>query len=424
MTASPAPRHAFYALLLLSLINLVNYLDRYIISAVLPDILKDFSLTNEQGGRLGTVFIWVFLLASPIGGYLGDRMPRRILVGVSLLVWSLATAASGLAGTFLALLIARAVIGVGEAGYGAVAPSIISDLYPKEERTRKLAFFYVAIPVGSALGFGLGGWLAQAYSWHVAFFAAGIPGVLLALLAFGTPEPRRGAMDAGDAEEKLPFRVGLRGISRNRAFWATTVGYTLMTFAIGGLAFWMPTFLHQERGYDLKEANFLLGAVTATAGLFGTIAGGWLGDRMDRRMPGGGLKLSALGLLGAAPLVYVAANAHGTLAICVAFFAAQFLLFLNSGPINSAIVNCVPPAFRAFAMGLNVLCIHLLGDALSPQVIGWVADRASYELAIEFNVVPVFLAGLALLVAGRWFGQHMSREQAALSAPPRPAAVG
>lgn len=402
--ASPtAAPHSGYALFILSLINLVNYLDRYIVTVALPHIQRDFQLDNAQAGLLGSFFMVVFMLASPISGFLGDRVPRRFLVAGGVLLWSLATGASGLASTFTALMVARACVGIGEAGYGAVAPSIISDLFPREQRTRVLSLFYIAIPVGAAAGYGLGGWLSNAYSWHVAFFVGGVPGLILAVMAFFMPEPQRGAMDGPEAQKKLPFLVGLKGLARNSAFWWTTSGYTLMTFSIGGLAFWLPSFLVNERGLAVDQAGFLSGAVTAVAGLSGTVAGGWLGDRMDRRSPGGGLRMSGVGLLLAAPLMVLAmkVSAHG--AMFGVIFLAQFLIFLNSGPINAAIVNGVPPAFRAFAMGLNVLFIHMLGDALSPTVIGKLADVSSLSFAIELNALPVLLGGLALLMAGRAF---------------------
>jgi MFS family permease len=405
--AVPSVRTGYYALLILTLINLVNYLDRYIIAAALPYIQRDFGITDTQSGLLGTLFIVVFMVFSPLGGYLGDRYPRKVLVAGGVLLWSLATGASGLATSFVVLLLARAFIGIGEAGYGAVAPSIISDLFPRQLRTRMLSFFYIAIPVGAAAGYGLGGWLSQAYSWHTAFFAGGVPGVVLAVLAFFMPEPQRGAMDGPEAQEKLPFLVGLKGLGRNPAFWWTTAGYTLMTFSVGGLAFWMPTYLIRERGLAADSSNLVFGAVTAVAGLLGTLAGGWMGDRMDRRSEGGGLKVSGVGLLLAAPCMFVAVKLQAPSATFAAIFVAQFLIFLNSGPINAAIVNCVPPAFRAFAMGLNVLCIHLLGDALSPTLIGQLADVASLGFAIELNALPVLLGGVALLVAGRLF-KHAS----------------
>ncbi len=402
-TTASATSTRTYALLILALINLVNYLDRYIVTVALPYIQRDFQLDNTQAGMLGSFFMVVFMLASPISGFLGDRMPRRYLVAAGVLLWSLATGASGLAASFTALMVARACVGIGEAGYGAVAPSIISDLYPREQRTRVLSFFYIAIPVGAAAGYGLGGWLSEAYSWHMAFFVGGVPGLVLGVMALFMPEPERGAMDGPEAQKKLPFLEGLRGLGRNDAFWWTTAGYTLMTFAIGGLAFWLPSFLVNERGLVADKAGFISGAVTAVAGLSGTVVGGALGDKMDRRRPGGGLRLSGVGLLIAAPLMYFSVQVGSLEFMFTLVFLAQFFLFLNSGPINAAIVNAVPPAFRAFAMGLNVLFIHMLGDALSPTAIGKLADMRSLGFAIEVNAVPVILGGLALLMASKAF---------------------
>ncbi|HEX5748674.1 MAG TPA: MFS transporter [Archangium sp.] len=405
--AVSSTRTSYYALLILSLINLVNYLDRYIVTVALPYIKQDFQLTNTQAGYLGSFFMLVFMLASPVSGFLGDRLPRRYLVATGVLLWSLATGASGLAKTFAVLMVARACVGIGEAGYGAVAPSIISDLFPREQRTRVLSFFYIAIPVGAAAGYGLGGWLSEAYSWHMAFFVGGAPGLVLGVMAFFMPEPQRGAMDGPEAQTKLPFLVGLKGLANNPSFWWTTAGYTLMTFSIGGLGYWLPTFLVSERGMSPGTAGFSSGAVTAVAGLVGTLAGGLLGDKMDRRMEGGGLRMSGVGLLIAAPLMFLAMKVDSHAPMFAIIFLAQFFIFLNSGPINAAIVNGVPPAFRAFAMGLNVLFIHMLGDAISPTAIGKVADLSSLSFAIELNALPVLLGGLSLLMAGKLF-RHVS----------------
>lgn len=398
-------RSSYFALLVLSLINLVNYLDRYVIASALPAIQRDFGIDDAQAGLLGTLFMVVFMLSSPVVGFLGDRVPRRLLVAAGVLLWSLATGASGLATSFGALLVARSCIGIGEAGYGAVAPSIISDLFPRDQRTRMLSFFYIAIPVGAAAGYGLGGWMTAHYSWNAAFYAAAVPGLVLGTLALFMHEPVRGAMDEPGEQKKLPFLVGLKGLARNSAFWATTTGYTLMTFSIGGLSFWMPTFLERERGLPKAEVGLIFGAVTAVAGLAGTLVGGIVGDKLERRSAGGALRLSGVGLLLAAPLMYVAANLQGQWLVFGTIFAAQFFIFINSGPINAAIVNCVTPAFRAFAMGINVLCIHMLGDAISPYLIGWLSKHSNLELAIEVNSLPVLLGGVALLVAGRLMGR-------------------
>ncbi|HEY8207627.1 MAG TPA: MFS transporter [Myxococcaceae bacterium] len=395
-------RGAGFSLGVLTLVNLLNYLDRYIVAGVVPRVQAEFGLNNTQAGALGTVFVLVYMVASPVGGFLGDRIQRRHVVAGSVFLWSLATVGSGLAGTYVALLGARAVLGVGEAGYGSVGPAIISDLYPRDRRTRMLAIFFVALPVGAALGYAVGGWIGATYSWRLAFFIGGAPGLVLAFLMLFTPEPARGATETEPVvHEKIPFAEGLRRLRPNRVYWAATAGLTAVTFAMGGLGYWMPKFLEAERGIDPGRAGFLFGAVTAVAGLAGTMLGGVLGDRADRRRQGGGLWVSGMGMIAGAPFMVLAATVQGEAAIYAAAFAAELLLFMNTAPINAAIVNSIPPSYRTFAIGVSNLMLHALGDAISPSAIGAVADASSVAMAIRANALPVVLGGLILAWGAR-----------------------
>ena len=400
--AAPSRPHAAvpgaaFGLAVLTFINLLNYLDRYIVAGVLTQVQDGLHINKEQSGLLGSLFIVVYMLASPLGGWLGDNYPRRLLVGGSVLLWSLATIGSGLATTFPQLLAARSVIGIGEAGYATVAPAIIADLFARERRVSMLSVFYLAIPLGAALGYALGGYIGHHYSWNAAFFVGGAPGILFGLAAFFMPEPARGASEDGPVE-KVPLLQGLAALRRNGLYWFNTGGLTLMTFSIGGLAFWMPQFLEKERGLAADTVGFAFGATTAVAGLLGTLAGGWLGDAADRRRPFGSMWVSGAGLLLATPCMLLSTAAAGPSATFGFIFLTQFFVFLNQGPINSALVNAVSPGFRAFAMGLNVLIIHLLGDAASPTVIGWIGDHSSLETAIRVNAAPVMLGGAVLLL--------------------------
>ena len=393
---------AAFSLGVLTLVNLLNYLDRYIVAGVVPRVQAEFGLNNTQAGALGTVFVLVYMVASPAGGFLGDRIQRRHVVAGSVFLWSLATVGSGLAGTFVALLGARAVLGVGEAGYGSVGPAIISDLFPRDRRTRMLAVFFVAMPVGAALGYAVGGWIGASYSWRLAFFIGGAPGLVLAFLMLFTPEPARGATEGEPVtHERLTFGEGLRRLLPNRVFWAATAGLTAVTFAMGGLGYWMPKFLESERGMDPGRAGFIFGAVTAVAGMGGTLLGGVLGDRADRKRKGGGLWITGAAMISGAPFMVLAASVQGTAAIFALAFVAQVLLFMNSAPINAAIVNSVPPSYRAFAVGLSNLTLHALGDAISPTAIGAVADASSVAMAIRANALPVVMGGLVLFWGAR-----------------------
>lgn len=394
-----AMKGAWFGLITLTLINLLNYLDRYIVPGAIVKIEKSLNVDHDQAGWLLSLFFIVYMVASPLGGWLGDNVPRRYIVGVSVLLWSAATIASGLATSFNQLLVARSLIGVGEAGYATVAPAIISDLFRKERRASMLSIFYMAIPLGAALGFGIGGYVSEHYSWNAAFFVAGAPGILFGVAAFFMPEPVRGAAD-GVKHEKVPFRVGLAALRGNTLFWFNTAGLTLMTFSIGGLGNWMPAYLETERGMDGTLSGVGVGAVTAVAGIIGTLSGGWLGDWADRKRAYGSMYVSGFGLLLAVPFMVLATLVAGPWAIFTMIFIAQFFLFLNSGPINAAIVNAVPPGFRAFAMGLNVLVIHLFGDAASPKIIGKIGKYYSLGTAIQLNAIPVIIGGL-ILILGR-----------------------
>ncbi len=383
--------------------NFFNYLDRFIVAGVMPRVQEEFHLSNAEGGFLATIFMVVYMCVSPVGGFLGDRLPRRFLIAGAVLVWSLATVGSGLATSFAVLLIARALTGVGEAGYGTIAPAFISDLFPIQKRSRMLSYFYAALPLGAAAGFVIGGAVSHAYSWHAAFFVGGAPGILIAATALWLPEPVRGGMDGSHHPVKVAFKDGLKLLQRNTRFWIASAGLTLMTFSIGGLVNWMPKFLESERGYSQDDAGYALGLTTVIGGFVGTLLGGVIGDRWERKKAGGGVLLSAVGLLCAVPLMVLASFVTDKHVLIGVLLVTQLFLLMNTGPLNAAIVNAVPPAFRAFAVGINTLLIHLFGDAASPPIIGWVADRSSMAHAIALNAIPVALGGLILVVGLKAF---------------------
>ena len=399
-------RTAYLGLGALCFINLLNYTDRYILGGVMEEVQKTFHLNDTQGGQLATVFMVVYMCASPLGGFLGDRMPRRILIGLSVLVWSCATVASGLATTFAMLLVARAVTGVGEAGYGTVAPSVISDLFEKKRRSRMLAYFYVTMPLGAALGYVIGS--AVEAQWHYAFFIGGVPGLIIGVLAFFLPEPKRGGMDEGEPPVAVPLLEGWRALKTNVRYWYVVAALTLMTFSIGGLSIWMKKYLVVERHFTSVGAGTALGATTVIGGLVGTLAGGYFGDWLEKRRPGYSILLSAIGLITAAPFMVGAVLLEHRAGLLACLLLAQICIFLNNGPLNAAIVNVVSPALRGFAFGISMLVLHLLGDAASPTIIGWISDHSSLGLAILLNAVPVALGGLVLLPAVKLFREAPS----------------
>jgi predicted MFS family arabinose efflux permease len=422
-SASPAGSagvRAWATLGLLAAVNLLNYADRYVLAGVLPLVQREFGSTDAELGVLSSSFLLVYALASPFTGVLGDRFPRRWFVGGGVVLWSLATVWSGSARSYGELLAARSLVGIGEAGYAAIAPGLIADLFSAERRGRILAGFYAAMPVGIALGYAVGGAVGEAFGWRPAFWVAGAPGLLLGVLAFAMKEPVRGAMDVAAASGGArgpgrdrgpgvepaapvpvapPLRTVLRTLVRTRSYVFNAAGTTAMTFAMGGLSAWMPTFLHRVRGVPLDRAGVAFGAALIVAGLAGTVAGGWLGDRLAARHGGGHFLSAGGGLLLGTPFAVVAAAAPDPAVYWPAIVVALFLLFFNTGPLNAALVNVVPATMRATAVAVNVLLIHVLGDALSPTVIGRLSDATSLETAVIANAGVIGLSG-AILLAG------------------------
>ncbi|MBC8072933.1 MAG: MFS transporter [Deltaproteobacteria bacterium] len=393
-----ARRGALAMLVVLTAINFVNYIDRYVVSAVAELIGTEFALEDDVTGLVGSAFMIAYTVVAPLAGWLGDRVQRRRIVAVSVAAWSLATLGSAWAPDVETLLLMRALVGIGEAGYATVAPSMIADLFHPAQRGRKLSWFYLAIPLGSALGYLVGGAVGEPYGWRAAFMVASVPGLVLAVVAWFVPEPERGAMDEPGAMVPMSIKAAWREMLASKPWRAATVGMTLMTFAMGGIAFWMPAFL-QRAPHQLGPlaANLLFGGVTVVAGLLGTVAGGVLGDRLLRRHAGGYFSISGWGLLLGAPFVLLMPLVDNlVLALCCAF-AAETLLFLNTGPLNAALVGAVPVSMRASAFAVNVFCIHAFGDAGSPVLLGWLSKATALAWAISACAVPIALGGWVLL---------------------------
>jgi MFS transporter, Spinster family, sphingosine-1-phosphate transporter len=391
-------RAAYYGLVVVTLLNFLNYIDRYILAAVLPRMQSELSLTNTQAGLLATAFLFAYFITSPIFGALGDRLSRTRLMAVGVSAWSVATAATGIMRGFVQLMIARSCVGVGEAAYATISPALLSDYFPRSQRGRAFSIFYVAIPVGAASGYLLGGLIEPALGWRAAFYVVGLPGIIMALLALTVQDPPRGASEESGSSIQEPLSVTLRGFSRNLAYIGTVLGYAAYTFALSGLAFWMPEYFEKVRGVTLSSANLIVGSVTVAAGLGGTAVGGYLGDFISSRMKHGQLWVSGMSSVAAILPAWFALTVSSDPAYIVWLFAAEFLLFLSTGPVNVVIVNVVPVGARAMAMAVSIFVIHLLGDAISPPIIGLLADISSLSRAVLIVPVAVALSG-ALWIA-------------------------
>jgi MFS family permease len=389
---SPLVSYGRYALALLLAVNLLNYIDRQVLYAVFPLVKADLRLSDTALGLLGSAFMLCYMVSAPLLGWLGDRMRRVKLASSGLAVWSFATALAGLAPGYRSLLSARTVVGIGEASFGTVSPGLLSDYFPKERRGRVLSYFYLAIPVGSALGYLLGGILGQAVSWRAAFLVVGVPGLLLTIPLALLREPQRGGAERSELSDNGPVHKGYLQLARTPSFVINTLSMAAMTFALGGLAQWLPTFLYRVHSLSVAKGNTLFGAITLLAGITGTLTGGWLGDRLQAKNRRGYLTVSGWGFLIGTPIAAYAIMTPFLPGCLAAIFFAEFFLFLNTGPLNTVIVNVTAPEIRSMAFAVNIFFIHALGDAVSPTILGRLSDLWGLRLALMVAPAAILLA--------------------------------
>jgi MFS family permease len=398
------PSAAKTALLLLLGINLFNYIDRQILAALEPDIRATFFAPNDPNammrtGWLGDAFFVTYMISAPILGLLADRFSRWIIVGSAVILWSLASGGSGLAATFGILFATRIFVGIGEGGYGPAAPTIISDLFPIDRRGRVMAIFYAAIPVGSALGYVIGGLIGANFGWRWAFYLVTPPGLLLGLWCFLQRDPR---VAPDQLVQKSPRR-NLRDyltLFRTRSYLINCVAQTLMTFVTGGLGFWASAYLrYRDQSPDVGMTIF--GLITVVAGLTSTLLGGVVADRLRSRFPGSYFWVSGIGMLIACPF-FVATLYIPFPAAWITMFVAIFFLFVNTGPSNTALANVSLPEVRATAFAVNILVIHALGDVQAFWLLGYIGGHTSMHVAFLFVSGIIFLSGLVWLIGVKY----------------------
>ena len=402
-------RPAFVALGLLTCLNLLNYIDRYILPGAQPLIQAEFRVSDEKMGALTTALFFAYMLTAPMTGWLGDRFRRKPLIVAGAVLWSLATLVTFWVHDYWSLYVRHALVGVGEATFGIFAPAVLSDFFPAKERNRILSFFYLAIPVGAALGYLVGGQLGARYGWRTPFFVGAIPGlVIAALYAVYATEPERGGSERLGIDCGVPvapsagrMAPNFFGLFRNPGYMCATLGMAMMVFAMGGISTWMPTFLHRFAGMSVAKAGTVLGAITVVDGLAGTAIGGWLAQRWLRTNHRALYLLSAWSVIVTLPIA--ALIFFGPPAWSVpALFVALFFLFLNTGPLNAAICNSVSAVVRSSAIALELFLIHALGDTFSPQIIGAISDRLNMRIGLGITLITLVLSGVLLFVGARF----------------------
>jgi MFS family permease len=398
-TRSTAVAGATTALVLLTALNFVNYIDRYILPGVQEQIKGEFHLTDEHIGTLTFWFMIAYMVTSPITGWLGDRFPRKPMIVIAALFWSGINFFTASVHSYDSLNLRHAALGIGEASFGIFAPALLSDFYPAEQRNRVLTIFNIAIPVGAALGYLVGGIVGEHYGWRHAFIVSAVPGVIIALLIlFFMKEPARGASQ----HEKAKLEKGtVLTLVKNKAYLCSILGYAAVTFSLGGISWWMPSFLQRVDGRTQSNAAFLMGAVTVVTGLLGTITGGVIAQRWSKKTPKALYLVPSISAALAVPPALVCFFGPHSLTI-PSLALAIFLIFLGTGPVNAATMNAVRPEVRATAMAGQLLVIHALGDAISPRIIGAVSDRSTLNLGLGSTLITMLVASIIFFIGSRY----------------------
>ena len=403
---TPDRFHPRTALVLLTALNLFNYADRNVLFAVQPLVQSEFHVNKAQIGLLTSAFLICYMIAAPFVGPLADRYSRKLIIVVGAIFWSGLTLLTAVTHTYTQLLIRHTLVGIGEATFVTIAPTFVADLFSERVRGRILGVFYLAIPVGSAAGYLLGGHLAPKYGWRFPFYIAAVPGFLVAIAVLFLNEPPRGQFDS---LKETPERSTLLGLFSNPAFLTATLGMAAMTFSLGGIQVWMPQFLYSERHYSLESSNLIFGVIVVVDGILASLAGGWLGDFLLPKTKSSYYLVSAASMALGMPFMIVAVFSRGRFMI-PAIAAAAFFLLLNTSPLNAAVINSVGAHIRATAIAANIFIIHILGDVPSPYLMGEVADRQSLQTAFILPIVAMAISS-GILFYGMRFAPPVAVER-------------
>ncbi len=405
-----------YVLILLCLVNYLNYIDRFILAALLSSIKADLALSDFQAGMLATGFMIPYVFAAPLWGWLGDRRPRNYILAFGTCLWSCATFATGLARGYIGVFASRFCLGLGESAFTTTSPAFVSDFFPHEKQGRVLAIFSTALPVGAALGYVFGGILGHNLGWRPAFFLVGFPGLILTFLIFRLKDPRK--LEQVELHKKENQWTTLKTLIKQREYMIAVAGYCAYSYVIGGLAHWMPTVLERVYGLDSLKANLTFGGVAVGSGLLGTLTGGFLGDRFEKSIGNGHMRISAYSMLLSVPFLFFTYFSQTVSSFVFWLALTEFLFFVSTSPINVIFLSRVPDHLRSSGMAFAILACHILGDAISAPLIGWVSDvTGDLKLGILSALPMALVCALLWLFASLKYWRPRPWPQSALTLP-------
>jgi MFS family permease len=390
----PPNRVAFYALFVLFAINTMNFFDRQVIGAVGEPIRKEFQLSDSALGFLGTVFTLLYAAVGLPLGRLADRAARTKILAVGVFVWSVLTATSGIARQYWELVLYRLGVGVGEATCAPAATSLIGDLVPASRRAIAMSIFMMGLPVGTALSYSVTGKIVELFDWRTAFYLAAAPGLICALAVLGIREPRRGATEHHDiGTRRRPGSPYGLVLSIPTMRWIIVSG-ALHNFNMYALGSFLMIFLLRVHAQTHATAGYIVAIVYGLCGIPGLLFGGWLGDRMLRRMPHGRMLVGAVSMALSIPLVFLAlGQSQGQMmGVLLLMGLGCGLMYTYYSTVYSTIHDVIEPSLRGTAMALYFFAMYVLGASLGPYGTGALSDyftrRAALAAGVDTGSLP------------------------------------
>jgi len=379
---------AYYALAVLFLINALNFFDRQIIGAVGEPIRKEFGLSDSALGALNTAFTLLYAFVGLPLGKLADKYSRKKILAIGVFVWSLMTAASGLARNFWQIFAMRLGVGVGEATCAPAASSLIGDLFPSEKRGKAMSIFMLGLPVGLALSFAISGAVAKEYGWRTAFLVAGLPGVLCVLLVLFIKEPKRGAVETIDVGEKKREGSTIKLILKSPTMIWLILSGALHNFNMYALGGFITPYLMRHHDLDIAGANYAATIIYGVLSVPGLLLGGYFGDWAKRKRPDGALLIASLAILLSIPFYFfsIGIAAGGYVIFSALIGTSVALMYFYYSIVYATIADVTEPASRGTAMAVYFLAMYLLGASLGPWIIGMISDYFTTQAAVAAGI--------------------------------------
>lgn len=393
-------------LLVLTLIEFINYFDRQVVFPLFSFLKADFGLSDFELGLIGTVFMIIHASFSVPLGILADKWVRKNIIAMGVAIWSIATFITGLVQNFTQLLFTRAAVGIGEASYAPAATSLIADNFPLEKRARASSIFHLGMFFGGTLGMILAGVLGSKLGWRACFFIVAIPGIILALTSLRIKETKHEHKNTSEVNKK-----NILQLFKTPAYVLTLLSGIMLTFTSSAIISWMTQFFIRFHNYSVDQASITIGLAVIIGGPIGIYSGGYFSDLLYNKYKKPRSLAMAIAFILATPLMYITLTTHNEILLLITLVLATYLMTFYYGPMVALIQDIVPGSLKATAFAFYLFTVHLIGSTPAPALIGVVSDASDLQKAMFLVVASNLIGGIMLLVTSRFLIKERLKTQ-------------